>query len=80
VPFHRQECFSYLNSKDQDYPFADSASSNSLPLPIYPELSAEQISYVVNSILEFHNTTSERFMGTSDADRSAAYGHPLEVK
>jgi dTDP-4-amino-4,6-dideoxygalactose transaminase len=54
VPFHRQECFSYLNSKDQDYPFANSASSNSVALPIYPELTLEQITYVANSIVEFH--------------------------
>lgn len=53
VPFHRQECFSYLNCKDEDYPFANCAANDSLALPIYPELSDEQIKYVVDSIAEF---------------------------
>jgi dTDP-4-amino-4,6-dideoxygalactose transaminase len=55
VPFHRQECFSYLNCKDQDYPNSNFAAENSLALPIYPELSNEQIKYVVDSISEFLN-------------------------
>jgi len=55
VPFHRQECFSYLNCKDKDYPNSNFAAENSLALPIYPELSIEQIKYVVDSIAEFLN-------------------------
>lgn len=53
VPFHRQECFAYLNCKDQDYPVANSAAKNTIALPIYPELSDEQIKFVVDSIAEF---------------------------
>ncbi len=57
VPFHKQECFNYL----MDNPFyktinfnnADFAAAHSLALPIYPELSEEQIKYVVDSIKEF---------------------------
>ncbi|MEK6552218.1 MAG: DegT/DnrJ/EryC1/StrS family aminotransferase, partial [Bacteroidota bacterium] len=55
VPFHRQECFSYLNCKDQDYPNSNFAAESSLALPIYPELLNEQIKYVVDSIAEFVN-------------------------
>ena len=53
VPFHRQECFAYLNTNDEDYPVANCAANDSLALPIYPELSNEQIKYVVDSIAEF---------------------------
>jgi len=53
VPFHRQECFSYLNCKDEDYPVSNNAAENSLALPIYPELTNEQIKFVVDSIAEF---------------------------
>lgn len=53
VPFHRQECFAYLNCKDAEFPNSNSAAENSLALPIYPELSDEQIKYVVDSISEF---------------------------
>ena len=55
VPFHRQECFSYLNCKDEEFPNSNFAAENSLALPIYPELSNEQIKYVVDSISEFIN-------------------------
>ena len=53
VPFHRQECFTYLNCKDEDYPVANSAASDTIALPIYPELSKEQIKFVVDTIAEF---------------------------
>ncbi len=53
VPFHRQECFVELNNKDADYPNANFAAESSLALPVYPELSDEQIKFVVDSIAEF---------------------------
>lgn len=55
VPFHRQECFAYLNCKDGEYPNANSAANDTIALPIYPELSNEQIKFVVDSIAEFMN-------------------------
>ncbi len=54
VPFHRQECFAYLNAVDSDYPVSNLAAETSLALPIYPELSEEQIEYVVKKISEFY--------------------------
>ena len=53
VPFHRQECFAYLNTVDSDYPVANTAAAESLALPIYPELTMEQIAYTVKVIAEF---------------------------
>lgn len=58
VPFHRQECFAFLNEKDADFPVANSAAENSLALPIYPELTNEQIAYVVDCIAEFVKANS----------------------
>lgn len=55
VPFHRQECFAYLNARDEDFPVANFAAAHSLALPIYPELSAEQIAYVVDTIAKFYS-------------------------
>ncbi len=53
VPFHKQECFNYLNPNDNDYPVANKLSKTTLALPIYPELSNEQINYVVETIYNF---------------------------
>ncbi len=53
VPFHRQECFAYLECKDRDYPHSNFAAEHSLALPIYPELKEEQIKFVVNTSAGF---------------------------
>ncbi len=55
VPFHRQECFKNLPSygNDAEYPVSNYAAEHSLALPIYPELSEEQLRFVVESISEF---------------------------
>ena len=54
VPLHLQECFSGLAYNAGDMPEAERASAEVLSLPIYPELSAEQQSYVVGKIVEFY--------------------------
>lgn len=53
VPFHKQECFSYLGYKAEDFPVADCCANDSVAIPIYPELTKEQIAYVVDCISEF---------------------------
>ncbi|GJQ64614.1 MAG: glutamine--scyllo-inositol aminotransferase [Melioribacteraceae bacterium] len=55
VPFHRQDCFSYLNANDADYPHSNAAAEESIAVPVYPELSKEQIEYVVSKVSEFLN-------------------------
>lgn len=55
VPFHRQECFAYLNCNDEDFPIANACAETSIALPIYPELAKEQIEYVVKVISNFIN-------------------------
>ncbi len=54
VPMHLQECFAFLNGKEGDFPVAEKAASGCLALPIYPELTEAQLSYVVGKIKEFY--------------------------
>jgi dTDP-4-amino-4,6-dideoxygalactose transaminase len=54
VPLHLQECFSYLDYASGDFPQAERAALETIALPIYPELSAEQQHHVVNMIRSFY--------------------------
>jgi dTDP-4-amino-4,6-dideoxygalactose transaminase len=53
LPLHIQECFSYLGCTADEFPVSVEAAERSLALPIFPELSPDQIGYVVDNICEF---------------------------
>ena len=50
VPFHAQECFSYLGPWPAGFPEAERAARESLALPVFGELSDDQLRYVVDSL------------------------------
>jgi dTDP-4-amino-4,6-dideoxygalactose transaminase len=54
VPLHLQECFRYLGYQPGDFKVAEKAALHSLAIPIYPELSNEQLEYVVDKFKEFY--------------------------
>lgn len=55
VPFHRQECFSNLGYKDEEFPVANALAEQTIALPIFPELAEEQIEFVVKTIKEYYD-------------------------
>ena len=50
VPLHRQECFSNLDGVEAGLPICEKMADEVLSIPIYPELSTEQIDHVINTI------------------------------
>jgi dTDP-4-amino-4,6-dideoxygalactose transaminase len=53
LSLHQQECFTTLGYGEGDFPASESAAAESLALPIYPELTDEQLSYVAGKVKEF---------------------------
>ncbi|MCC6737684.1 MAG: DegT/DnrJ/EryC1/StrS family aminotransferase [Planctomycetia bacterium] len=53
-PLHLQKCFANLGYKEGDLPETEKATKEVLALPIYPELSSEQQSFVVEKMAEFY--------------------------
>ena len=54
VPLHLQQCFRELGYQKGDFPESERAAAQTIALPIYPELTAEQIEYVVETIVSFY--------------------------
>ena len=56
IPLHLQECFSDMGFKPGDFPQSERAAKETLALPIYPELSEDMLSRIVDTIVEFHKS------------------------
>jgi len=53
VPLHMQQCFEYLGYESDAFPVSVEASQRTLALPIFPELTNEEIEYIVDQIRLF---------------------------
>ena len=53
VPLHLQKAFGYLGYQEGDLPVAEMLSKQTVCLPIFPELTQEELDYIVTSIREF---------------------------
>ena len=52
-PLHLQKVYEDLGHREGDFPVSESLSRRILPLPMYPELTDEQVDYVVAQVKEF---------------------------
>ncbi len=62
IPLHLQECFKYLGFKKGDFPVSESLSDACLSLPIYPEISNDQIECVSTNIINIMKQKSRAFI------------------
>ena len=52
IPIHLQDAYSFLGIKKGSFPIAEKCAEEFVSLPMFPELSGEQIEYVVHAIEE----------------------------
>jgi dTDP-4-amino-4,6-dideoxygalactose transaminase len=55
VPLQQQECLEYLGYTEGNLPITDEAAKDVLALPIFPELTEEEVKRVVDGIAEFYS-------------------------
>lgn len=53
VPLHRQECFRDLGYRPGDCPVSEEVAKDIMAIPVYPELTREQIEHVAKQITDF---------------------------
>ncbi len=53
VPIHLQKCFDFLGHKKGDFPNTEELAEQGLSLPLFPDITEEQIEYVSSSIKSF---------------------------
>lgn len=53
IPAHLQKAYSYLGYKQGDLPVTEKLANNILSLPMFPELTDEQVDEVINGIRDF---------------------------
>lgn len=54
VPLHLQKCFAELGGREGQLPVCEKAALEVLSLPVYPELTSEQIERVAGAITDFY--------------------------
>ncbi len=54
IPLHLQKCYEHLGYKTGDFPESEKAATETVALPVYPELTKEQQDYVIETVHTFY--------------------------
>lgn len=57
LPLHLQDAFKYLEYKKGDFPNAELFCEESLALPLYPEMTNEEVEYVSQEVRKFYESS-----------------------
>ena len=56
IPVHLQKAYSFMGLKEGSFPASEKVAKEILSLPMYPELSEEQMEYIADNIRKFLNS------------------------
>jgi UDP-2-acetamido-3-amino-2,3-dideoxy-glucuronate N-acetyltransferase len=79
LAMHLQECLNLIGYKKGDFPVSESATSQVLALPIFPELSDDQKERVVSKIHKFYFEQRTDFVGPRETLSKVATGGTISV-
>ena len=54
IPLHLQKCFDYLGYKKGDFPVAEKLCQKVIALPMYPELTDNEVDFICEKIRDFY--------------------------
>lgn len=55
IPIHLQPAFTYLSYQRGDFPVAERIANEILSLPIYPQMTLRELTYVCDAVKEYYN-------------------------
>mgnify|MGYP001554380834 CR=1 FL=1 len=67
LALHEQEVYKYLNYSAEAFPNSVKASNSILSLPVYPELTTEQVQFVCKTIKDFFKNNKELSLKLEEA-------------
>ena len=56
VPIHLQKAAAYLGYKKGDFPITEKQCETILSLPVFPQLTDDEVNYVCEKIIEFYKS------------------------
>jgi dTDP-4-amino-4,6-dideoxygalactose transaminase len=63
VPLHLQECFEYLGTKPGTLPHTEAASLETIALPIFPDLTQDQLRHVAEQVVKYVTANAKSSIG-----------------
>jgi dTDP-4-amino-4,6-dideoxygalactose transaminase len=75
IPAHLQQAYAYMGYRKGDLPVCEQIAGRILSLPMFPELTDDQIDYVIGAIREFQKDRQSHGVEPTVGDE-AAFANP----